>query len=443
MPSPSHQRSMLAWCLYDWANSGFATVILAAVLPVYMVSLIPQGGIPLPWSERGLPATAFWGYTVSASMVLVAVAAPLLGQLSDQRGWRRPMLALFCLLGSLATASLVFVGPGRYLLAATLFIFANIGFASGNIFYNAYLPSLAEGVEADHLSSKGYAYGYLGGGLVLLITFLMIQKYAWFGFSGISEATRTGFLLTGLWWLFFALPALLWLNGASAPRTAAVAPGLLRRYRDIFARVWLHRELRRFLIAFLIYNDGIQTIIAVSAVFARDELGLSQGTILGCFLMIQFVATPGALLFARLAGRFGVKRVVMFSLLIFACITAFASTMHTASEFWILGFAVALVLGGSQALSRSLFVRMVPEQNSAEFFAFFAISTKFASVFGPLLFAVLIHFSGSNRLAILALTSFFIVGLAILARVDITAGTRHALQAHSTESESQRHRSSS
>jgi len=243
-----------------------------------------------------------------------------------------------------------------------------------------------------------------------------------------GQATRAGFLFTGLWWLVFALPTLLRLNGTTPKHLPPKPRSLMYHYRTTFANVWRHRELRRFLIAFLLYNDGIQTIIAVSAVFARDELLLSQGTILGCFLMIQFVATPGALVFARLAERFGVKRVVMLSLMVFTLITAYASTMQTATEFWILGLAVALVLGGSQALSRSLFVRMVPEKSSAEFFAFFAISTKFASIFGPLLFAVLIHLSGSNRLAILALASFFIVGLLILRHVDIDAGTRHAQQ---------------
>jgi len=425
MSTSSRQRARFAWCLYDWANSAFATVILAAVLPVYMVSLIPAGGAPLPWSNRGLPATAFWGYTVALSMTLVAVVAPLLGQLADQHGLRRRLLIVFCLLGSLATSALVLAGPQSYLLAAGLFVLANIGFAAGNIFYNAFLPSLAVGGDADHLSSKGFAYGYLGGGLMLLLAFVMIQYPPWFGLDGIVAATRGSFLLTGLWWLLFALPALMWLNGSAPPAAPKIA-GVKQRYQETLANVWRHRELRRFLIAFLLYNDGIQTIISVSAIFARDELKLPQGTILGCFLMIQFVAAPGSLFFARLAARLGTRRTVMASLVVFTLITVYASTMRTAVEFWGLGLAVALVLGGSQALSRSLFVRMVPEQNSSEFFSFFAISTKFASIFGPLLFAILVHLSGSNRMAILSLSVFFIIGLVLLGRVDIEAGERHA-----------------
>jgi UMF1 family MFS transporter len=211
-----------------------------------------------------------------------------------------------------------------------------------------------------------------------------------------------------------------------------VSPGAQHRLRTprdylrTLADLRSYRDLSRFLIAFLIYNDGIQTIIAVSAIFAGEELGLGTGTILGCFLMIQFVAMPGALLFSRLAGRFDTKRAVMTSLLVFIMITVYASIMTSAVEFWVLGFAVAIVLGGSQALSRSLFSSMVPKQRSAEFFGFYAISSKFASIFGPLTFALLIDLTGSNRIAILALTLFFVVGCLLMVGVDVTAGRRQA-----------------
>ncbi|PLY02527.1 MAG: MFS transporter [Desulfuromonas sp.] len=422
------KNKLFAWCLYDWANSGFATVILAAVLPVYIVNLIPDAGVPLPWTTQPLPATAFWGYTVSFSMMIVALAAPLLGQLADQNSWRQRMLALFCLLGACSTAALSLTNAGGYMLTALLFVIGNIGFAAGNIFYNAYLKNLAHGTEADRLSSRGYAFGYLGGGLLLLIVFLIIQKFSWFGFSDMGQATRASFLLTGTWWLLFAIPALVTLGDKNTPAPDVHIRGVFKRYRTTLAKVMQHRELRLFLIAFLLYNDGIQTIIAISAVFARDELQLSQTTILGCFLLIQFLATPGALFFGRLAEKFGAKRCVILSLMVFTGITAYASQMSTAAEFWGLGIAVACVLGGSQALSRSLFVRMVPENSSSEFFACFAISSKFASIFGPLLVAVLIHLSGSSRLAILSLASFFILGLLLLARVDVDAGARRAQQ---------------
>jgi UMF1 family MFS transporter len=425
------QKAKFGWCLYDWANSAFATVILAAVLPVYFASLVPAEGASLFWSSHPVPATALWGYIVSFSMAVVAISAPGLGNLADRRGWRRRLLIIFCLLGSLSTCGLFFAGPEQYLLAAALFVLGNIGFAAGNIFYNAYLPDLASGHDADKLSARGFALGYIGGGLVLLVVFLMIQKHAIFGLPSQGSATRLGFLFTGAWWLGFALPAFAWLKNVHITTHAKHTLRTPRDYLRTFADLRQYRHLGRFLLAFLLYNDGIQTIIAVSAIFAREELGLGTGTILGCFLMIQFVAMPGALLFSRLAGHFNTKRSLLVSLIIFAAITVYASIMKSATEFWLLGFAVAIVLGGSQALSRSLFSSMVPKARSAEFFGFYAISSKFASIFGPLTFALLIESTGSNRIAILALASFFIVGIILLIGVDAEQGR---LQANSETS---------
>ena len=419
-------KPQLGWCLYDWANSAFATVVLAAVLPVYFASLVPARGADLFWGSQPVPATALWGYTVSLSMALVAIAAPGLGNLADRRGWRRRLLIIFCLLGSFATCGLFFAGTGQYWLAAALFILGNIGFAAGNIFYNAYLPDLTSGHDADRLSARGFAFGYLGGGLMLLVVFLIIQQHTWLGFADKGAATRFGFLLTGAWWIGFALPSFVWLKNVPVTTAATHALRTPRDYQKIFADLSRYRHLRRFLIAFLLYNDGIQTIIAVSAIFAREELGLGTGTILGCFLMIQFVAMPGALLFSRLATRFSTKSAVLVSLLLFTIITVYASIMDSTAEFWGLGFAVAIVLGGSQALSRSLFSSMVPKQRSAEFFGFYAISSKFASIFGPLTFAILINLTGSNRIAILALAVFFIVGIVLLMGVDVEKGRRQA-----------------
>jgi UMF1 family MFS transporter len=419
-------RAKFGWCLYDWANSAFATVILSAVLPVYFASLVPETGVRLFWSAEPVPATALWGYLVSLSMTLVAIAAPGLGNLADRRGWRLRLMAIFCLLGSLATCGLFFAGPGQYQLAAVLFLLGNIGFAAGNIFYNAYLPDLASGYEADLLSARGYALGYIGGGLMLLVVFLMVQQHALLGLPDKGSASRLGFLLTGAWWLGFSLPTLAWLKGVPVSPGAQHRLQTPRDYLRTLDDLRRYRDLSRFLVAFLIYNDGIQTIIAVSAIFAREELGLTTGTILGCFLMIQFVAMPGSLLFSRLARRFNTKYAIMTSLLIFIMITVYASIMKNAVEFWVLGFAVAIVLGGSQALSRSLFSSMVPKHRSAEFFGFYAISSKFASIFGPLAFALLIDLTGSNRVAILALALFFVVGSLLLMGVNVEQGRRQS-----------------
>jgi UMF1 family MFS transporter len=413
-----------AWCLYDWANSAFATVVLAALLPVYFAALVPDTGAQLSFFglQRTLPASALWGYAVAASLAIVALAAPFLGAVADRQGLRRPLLILFTLLGATATSLLVCAGPGRYLVAIALFILANAGFAAGNIFYNAFLPALASGAELDRLSSRGYALGYLGGGLMLLLAFVLIQWHDLFGLAGKGEATRLAFLLTGLWWGGFALPAFRHLRDDLLPADLRPPLRTLGDYLRTLAALRRHRDLLRFLLAYLFFNDGIQTIIAVSAIFGSEELGLSTTTILGVFLMIQFVAWPGALLYGRIATRFGAKRAIAGGLVLFILITLFAYAMRTALEFWLLGLAVALVLGGCQALSRSLYASLTPPAQSAEFFAFFAISGKFASILGPFLFALIIDITGSARLAILTLATLFIIGLALLAGVDVERG---------------------
>jgi len=442
LPVPSFQEDLLlqltpeqkrrawrGWCLYDWANSAFATVILSALFPVYFASLVPPEGGHLPGLAAPVPAGALWGYAVSGSLLLVAIVAPYLGALADRHGWQYRILSLCAIGGASAATLLVLPGPGQYLAAALLFMLANLGFAGGNIFYNAYLPLIAAGQEIDRLSSRGYALGYLGGALPLLIAFIMIKSHAWFGFPDVAAASRASFLLAGLWWGGFSLPTLLALprvpSGRSTPQLGLTPREYLRTLRDLRR----YPDLLRFLAAFLLYNDGIQTIIVVSALFGSEELGLSQGEILACFLMIQFLAMPGTLLCERAALRIGALRTVQLALLLFLLITLFAFVMQSAWQFWLLAVLVALVLGGAQALSRSLFAGLVPLARSSEFFGFFAISNKFAAILGPFLFALINHLTGSTRQAILVLALFFILGLVLLARVDFVRGRKTVEQA--------------
>ncbi len=420
MPShPTKKQSWFGWCMYDWANSAFATVILSAVLPVYFVSLVPEEGarITLLGFSRTFRAAALWGYAVSLSMLMVALSSPYLGSLADRLNLHRRFLLAYCLLGILATSFLFFATPGKYLLAAFLFILANIGFAGGNVFYNAFLPKLAANHELDRLSSRGFAYGYIGGGLALLLVFAMIQGYSYLGFADKGIASRAGFLLTGIWWFVFAVPTYLYVRVPAGPIMVGSLHRGIRGYFRIFAEIRKHPALLLFLLAFLFYNDGIQTIIVVAAIFAREELGLSQGTILSCFLMIQFVAMPGTLLFGRLAEVYGAKRSLYLALFLFVLVTIYAYFMNQAWEFWLLGFVIAIILGGSQAVSRSFFSSLIPEGKHAEFFGFYAISAKFASVFGPFLFALIIDITGSARISILALTFFFVAGMLLLTGV--------------------------
>lgn len=420
------QKTLLSWCLYDWANSAFATVILAAVLPVYFVSLVPEGGAGLPlFGEHRFSAASLWGYAVSGSMLILALAAPLLGAHADRHARHKRMMLIFCLFGCTATALLALPGPGNYLWMVLIFMVANFAFAGANIFYNAYLTVLVPPAMSDRLSARGFAWGYLGGGLFLALSFVIILAYPRFGFTDAAAATRFSFVLTALWWLLFALPAFYYLPVAAHP--ASGSPRFsFRGWLKQFQQLLHYRDLSLFLLAFLCYNDGIQTIISVSAVFARDELGLSRTTIIGCLLMIQFVAMPGALFFARLSARFGALRAILCSLVIFLLVCLYAYRISTAVEFWILGGVIALVLGGSQALSRALFSTMVPSHKSAEFFGFYTISSRFAAIAGPLVFALVTDVSGSARNAILAVGLFFLLGGILLLGVNVERGRAQA-----------------
>ncbi|TYO99605.1 UMF1 family MFS transporter [Geothermobacter ehrlichii] len=416
MNEAGQKKQRQAWCLYDWANSGFSTVVLTAVFPVWFASLLPADGVILPGTKEPVSATVLWGYLVSASLLLIVLFAPQLGRWADRRGRQRELFRFFVLLGSLATMGLALPVPPHWPAAALLFCIANLGFAAGTIFYNAFLPVLAEGDRLDRLSAQGFAVGYVGGGLALMLVFALVQGALPIGLDNAS-ATRLGLLLTGAWWLLFSLPALSWMP-AIPPRLNMPAAGFLTVYRDLRN----HPHLLRFLFAFLLYNDGVQTMVVISALFARQELGMSQQAILGCFLLIQFLALPGTLLCGRLAEMIGPRPALFVIIAVFALATLWAVFMRHSWEFWLLGVMVALVLGGIQALSRSLFARLVPAEKTAEFFGFFAVSNKLAAICGPFAFALVNQLTGSVRLAILSQLLFFLLGAALLLSVDIRQG---------------------
>lgn len=414
-PSPTSQkRCHRGWILYDWANSAFATVMLTAVFPVYFVNKVPAEGWSLSlgtWSHS-ISGPALWGYLLSGSMLIIAVLAPYAGAVADRHQCRKILLVSLAWIGALATVFLFFSDRLSLELIMVAFAVANLGFAAANLFYNALLPQITSPEKTDALSSKGYAVGYIGGGLVLLLNFLLIRFAPSLGLET-DLAVRFGFLFTGLWWAAFTVPTALWVKEV----TGYARPEKRVRYWRTFAELKKHPNALLFLLAFLCYNDGIQTLITVSSVFAADELQLGQGTILGCFLMIQFLAMPGTLGCERLARLAGTKNTIFLTLGLFTGITLYARFIEHAWQFWLLGALVALVLGGSQALSRSLFSRLIPRDKSAEFFGFFAISNRFSAILGPLAFALFADLTGSTRNAVLSLTFFFALGSLLLLKV--------------------------
>ena len=417
-----HRKTINAWCMYDWANSAFATTIMAAILPVYYSKV---AGADLV----GNRATVYWGYTTAVALLLIAVSAPLLGAIADHTGTKKRFLTIFAGAGALFSCLLALVGRGDWALASGLFIVANVGFAGANIFYDGLLPHVARPEEMDRISARGYALGYLGGGLLLAINFAWIMKPSLFGLPSSEVALRASFVSVGIWWMAFSIPLL-----RRAPEPAAlgqpaegrtVVRSGFRRLLGTLREVRRYRELAKFLAAFWLYNDGIGTIIKMATIYGA-EIGIGQNHLIGALLVVQFVGIPFTLLFGRLGGRIGAKRGILLALIVYTLIALSAYRMSAAWHFWGLAVAVALVQGGSQALSRSLFAAMVPKRRSAEFFGFYSTSSKFAGIFGPLAFGLVGQITGSSRLGIVSLVFFFVVGGWLLTRVDVEeAVARH------------------
>lgn len=418
-------RPLLGWALYDWANSAFYTLVVASVYPVFFQRYAAAGSPPGVATNRHAVASF-------VALAVVAVLSPLLGAAADSLGAKKRMLALFLGLGVAPTAAMGLVGQGDWALASGLFVLANVGIVGSLVFYDALLTSVAPPGAMDRVSSAGYALGYLGGGLALLLALVFIRAPLRFGLPDAYAAMRWSFVGVAVWWLLFALPLFRWVP--EPPAAAARVP--LRALPAVTVRRLgaTLRDLRRFrqafllLIAVAVYSDGVGTIIRMAAIYGA-ELGLSEGVLIGTVLLIQFVGMPCALLFGALGQRLGTKPALLIGLTIYAGISVYGYFVRTATQFLVLGLMVALVQGGVQALSRSLFASFVPADRSAEFFGFFSIFEKFAGIAGPALFAAVVAATGSSRHAILGVVAFFVVGGALLLRVDVAEGRRTAAAA--------------
>jgi len=427
---PAQKRDIFGWAMYDFANSAFATTILAVIFNQYFATVVAGGDKGVELFGFRLHGASFFTFTVSVSMAISAVFSPFLGAVADASGSKKRFLMFFCYAGVLFTGLLYFVHAGDYWMGAVFFIIANIGFAEGNVFYNAFLPKISSVQNIGRISGLGWALGYIGGGLLLAINLIMLKYPEWLGFPVGYFSVQDCFLSVALWWLIFSLPTFLFLK----ERVQESVPPLeksyfkegYRRLQHTFRRIKTFRELTKFLVAFLIYNDGIETVIVMASIFGADVLGMETGEIILFFLMIQGIAFFGSLIFGFLADAIGNKRTVMISLGIWSLVVIWAFRLGIVwdpkTEYWILGVLAALVMGGSQAASRSLQGIFTPDANSAEFFAFFGVSGKFASVFGPLIYGILIAITGSVQSGILSVLLFFIAGMALLWTVNEKKG---------------------
>jgi UMF1 family MFS transporter len=423
------KREIFGWTMYDWANSAFSTTVVTALLGPYILALAESSAQPLTVFGMEVEPAAVFPFAASLSVLMQVLFLPLLGTIADYTHLKKKMLLAFAYTGAVATILLVFIKVdlsvigtnGAILMGSLLLISANFCFGAAIVFYNGFLPEIASPDQRDKVSSRGFALGYLGGGVLLLINLFMLTLI-----EDTGLAVRLSLASAGLWWLLFTF---LFPQQRLKQREAArhLPPGsniLTHGIRQVMTTLGeIYRKYPstlRYLIAYLIYNDGIQTVIVVSTAFAADELGVATDRLLLLVLMIQFVAFFGAIGFGRLAQRIGAKRAIIFSLVIWSVIVIFAyALLYEEWQLFVIGFFLALVLGGSQALSRSLFSQMIPADHEAEYFGFYEISERGTSWIGPLLFAAAVQLTGSQRLAIVSLILFFVLGLLLLIRVDV------------------------
>jgi len=429
----ARRREQFGWYIYDFANSAFSTTVVTLFLGPYLTTLARRaadaGGFVFP---LGIPvdARAYWGYLVALSVGLQVLLLPLLGALADFSSRKKRWLGGFAYLGAAATVAMYFLEGGAWREGGGLFLVANVSFGAAMVVYNAYLPEIAAPEERDAVSSKGWGAGYLGGGLLLALNLLLYQQAGALGLSE-AQAVRISLCSAGLWWALFAVVPLRALRDREPLRRLPsgeryLAAGL-RQLVHTLRMVPGYPQTWRFLLAYLLYNDAIQAVIVLATQFGHDELKIPISTLTLMILMVQFVAFLGALLFSPLARWIGAQRAVMLALALWTgVVAAIYASVRTTAQFFVLGAVVALILGGSQALSRSLFSQLIPRGREAEYFSLYEVTDKGTSWICPLIFGLALQFTRSYRLAILTLIVFFLAGLALLARVDVPRGAREA-----------------
>jgi UMF1 family MFS transporter len=420
-------RDLFGWYMYDWANSAYILTVSAGLIGPYLLNVvIPDSGAVFFGITFG--ASSLFPLAVGVSAALTFLIAPVLGAIADFSGAKKRFLLFFAYTGALATIPLYFSGTGDVLLTLALFIVAQTAFVAANVFYDAFLPNIAASEDMDRVSGRGFAYGYLGGGLHFAMSLVLVVGYEQIGISQ-GRAIQISLATAGIWWAGFTLFTLRYLKesrtGTPLP-DAYRAMGCMLGYLSLgFSRtirtarkVKRFRHLVLFLVAFMLYNDGIQTVLLVGNLYGADELGLGYGALMGTLLVIQFVAIGGALFFSWLAGRIGTKQTIMLTLIVWSIAVSYAYFIETATEFFILGGVFGIVLGGSQALSRSFYGSMIPAEASAEFFGFYSVFSKFSAIWGPFVFFFINQITGSSRNAIVSLVVFFVLGLVLLYFVD-------------------------
>ncbi|MCC6206913.1 MAG: MFS transporter [Gammaproteobacteria bacterium] len=410
-------RKTLSWALYDWANSAYATVVMAGFFPVFFKQYWAAGLAPAE-------STFALGLGNSASSILIALCAPVLGAIADRAGARKRLLLFFTVVGVSATASLYLVAQGAYISAVAFYAVATLGFMGGNLFYDALIVEVATEDRFDRVSAWGYALGYLGGGLLFAVLVAMAVFPQRFGFDDAAQVVRLSFVIVAVWWMVFSLPVLLFVR-ETAPVTAgsfcaAVRAGL-RQLVETFHHLRQLRVVMLFLAAYWLYIDGVDTIIRMAVDYGLS-LGFDSNDLITALLITQFVGFPAAIVFGRIGERFGAKSGIYIAIAVYMGVTVWAAFIETVAGFYQIAVVIGLVQGGIQSLSRALYARLIPPGKTAEFFGFYNMLGKFATVIGPVAMGWVALLTGSARFSVLALLVLFALGAVLLYFVDVEKG---------------------
>ena len=419
-----NRRTLYAWAFYDWANSAFATTVMAGFFPLFFKQYWNSG-------VADTLSTFRLGMANSAASLVVVLLAPLLGAIADHMDKRKGFLLLFAALGIVMTGALHFVAAGDWQLAAICYALAVLGFSGGNLFYDALLTFVARPAQFDRVSALGFALGYLGGGILFAVNVLMVLHPDWFGLADKSAAVRVSFLSVAVWWALFSIPLFVFVHEPAAARPTRLRGALLQGFGQLRRTL---REIGRlpqtflFLLAYWLYIDGVDTIIRMAVDYGLS-LNFPANSLITALLITQFVGFPAAIAFGRIGDRIGARRGILLALGVYVAVTTWGAFMSQVWEFYLLAAVIGLVQGGVQSLSRSLFARLIPPRRSAEFFGFYNMLGKFAAVLGPALMGWIGVLSGSPRLGILSVLVLFLLGAILLIRVDLERGMRDAAKA--------------
>ena len=400
-------RRVFSWALYDWANSVFATTVMAGFFPVFFKQY---------WSSEAdaVTSTAQLGFANSIASAFILIAAPILGAIADGGGARKKYLGVFTALGIVMAAGLYFVAQGDWAMAALVYVLATVGFSGGIVFYDALIMSVSSPDRYDEVSCFGYSLGYIGGGVLFAINVAMVLSPATFGIPDSAAAVQISFLTVAVWWLVFSIP--LFRNVPEPPRTADTASAITTGLRSLARTIREHRTHRMavlFLVAYFFYIDGVHTIIRMAVDYGL-ALGFPDDSLIVALLIVQFVGFPAALVYGYVARRVGPKPTLYFGVVVYVAVTIYAYFMTSVTEFYILAVVIGLVQGGVQAVSRSLYARFVPAAQSGEFFGFFNMLGRFAAIIGPSLVAITGLLTGSSRLGILSVIVVLVIGAVLL-----------------------------